>query len=176
MTLLTLLTLLGNTPPSNGLDPAVVGTIIGSVIVALLGTGVLSKKAGKAEGKAEAMQIGPQPFIVELKETFVTRREHDRLEALVAVNASKMEGLFEKTMKEVKDLNVATSAAISKQGERLSQEIEKVAKGAYEGRQRLHNTVNAQGEKIAALQVGANVASELRQVSETIVEAINGKK
>lgn len=158
-----------------GMTPEVVGTIIGSVIVALIGGGLIGKRTGKAEGKAEAMQIGPQPFMVELKEAFVTRREFDRLEGVVAVNASRVEGMFRETMKEVKDLHSQTSKTLTRQGERLSEEIEKVAKGAYEGRQRLHSTVNAQGEKIAALSAAANVASELRQVSENIVEAIKSQ-
>jgi hypothetical protein len=161
---------------SNVLTPQVVGTIIGSVVLALLGGGMIGKRTGKAEGKAEAMEIGPQPFMVELKESFVTRREFDRLEGMVAVNATKVEGLFREAITEMKNLNAATNKTVTRQGERLSEEIEKVAKGAYEGRQRLHMKVNAQGEQISALAAGANVATELRTVSETIVAAIENQK
>lgn len=171
-----LMMVLANAPVSSGISPEMVGTIIGAVIVALIGGGVLGKRVGKNEGKAEAMQIGPQPFMVEMKETFVTRREFDRLEGMVAVNASRVEGMFRETMKEVKDLNAATQKQIVRQGEKLSDEIEKVAKAAYEGRQRLHNNVNELGRETAAMKVKNDVTTELKHVADTIVEAIKETK
>jgi uncharacterized protein YecA (UPF0149 family) len=171
-----MMTYLAEASAANGLSPEAVGILIGGIITALVGGGLLGKRAGKTEGKAEALQVGPQPFMVELKETFVTRREHDRLEAMVAVNATRVEGMFRETMNEVKTLNAQTNSALIRQGERLADEIEKVAKAAYDGRQRLHNHVNSHGEKIAALSVNNDVATELARVSEVIVEAIKETK
>ena len=155
-----------------GLDPVTVGTIIGGVITALIGGGLIGKRTGKAEGKAEAMQIGPQPFMIELKEAFVTRREFDRLEGVVAVNASRVEGMFRETMKEVKDLNAATAKTLTRQGEKLSQDIRDVAAGAYQGRQKIHHTVNINGERLAKVEQQIETATELKAVAETICEAI----
>ena len=157
------------------LDPITVGTIIGGVITALVGGGLIGKRTGKAEGKAEAMQIGPQPFMVELKEAFVTRREFDRLEGVVAVNASRVEGMFRETMKEVKDLHSATAKTITKQGEKLSQDIRDVATGAYNGRQKIHQTVNSNAERLAKVEQRIETTTELKAVAESICEAIQSK-
>ena len=160
------------TTVSGALTPEVVGTIIGTVVMALIGGGLIGKRTGKAEGKAEAMQIGPQPFMVELKEAFVTRREFDRLEGIVAVNASRVEGMFRETMKEVKDLNAHTAKTITRQGEKLSQDIRDVASGAYSSRQKIHHTVNANAERLAKVEQRLETTTELRAVAETICEAI----
>lgn len=168
--------ILADAAVSGALTPQVVGTIIGSVIVALVGGGIIGKRTGKAEGKAEAMQVGPQPFMVELKEAFVTRREFDRLEGVVAVNASRVEGMFRETMKEVKDLNASTAKTITRQAERLAQDIRDVATGAYQGRQKIHNTVNANGERLAKVEERLEITTELGVVAESIVEAIKANK
>lgn len=160
----------------SGLSPEVVGTILGAVIAALVGGGFLGKRVGKTEGKAEAMQIGPQPFMVELKEAFVTRREFDRLEGIVAVNASRVEGMFRETMKEVKEQNTALGKTVTRQGERLSQEIKDVATGAYLGRQKIHTTVNSNAERLAKIEERADVAGEIGKMSEVIVDALTTLK
>lgn len=155
-------------------DTMISGNWITAFVVAVIGAlgAVWARNTGRKEGKAEVMQIGPQPFMVELKEHFVTRREHDRLEALVAVNATRVEGMFRETMKEVKDLNVATNKTLVRQGERLSQEIKDVATGAYLGRQKIHTSVNANAERLSKVEERADVASEIGKMSEAIVEAL----
>lgn len=158
------------------LEPETVGTIIGAVILALLGGGLVGKKTGKvegkvegkAEGKAEALLIGPQPFMVELKQDFVTRREFEKLEGRLEIAVSDMKGLFRETMSEVKGQTSFVIKKMDGQNDRLTKKIEEVASGAYQGRQRLHNTVNDQGERLAALEATSNVANQLGKLASAI--------
>lgn len=163
----------GSQPVNDSFSTATLLAILGGLgtLIGAIGT-VIHGKNQRAAGKAEVTQIGPQPFMVELKETFVTRREHDRLEALVAVNATRVEGMFRETMTEVKNLNATTNKTLIRQGERLSQEIKDVATGAYLGRQKIHTSVNANAERLSKVEERADVASEIGKMSEAIVEAI----
>lgn len=151
-----------------GLDPAMVGTIIASVIVALISGGFLGKKVSDQT----RMTIDPQPLLVKMQEEFVSRREFDKLEVTVAVNATKAEGYFREASNEMRQAVSSMAKSLERQNERLTAEIGKVASGAYEGRQRIHAKVNEQGEQIASLRSQMNVAGELAQVGEAISTAL----
>jgi len=152
----------------SSLSPATVGTIIGAVVVALLGGGVLGKKTGKAEGKAEAMLIGPQPFMVELKQDFVTRREFEKLEGRLETSVTEMKGLFRETMSEMKCQTNLTLKKMDGQNERLTKKIEEVAGGAYGGRQKLWETLNPLRVEVGALQATSDVAGQLGKLAAAI--------
>jgi hypothetical protein len=130
---------------------------------------VRGKADGKAEGKAEALQVGPQPFMVELKEQFITRREFDQLAAMVAVNTTEMKGLFRETMAAMAEQSRTLSKRIENQNDRLTKEIKDMGQGAYLGRQKIHNTVNAQGERLAKVEARVELADE---IAEAIVGAV----
>ncbi len=152
----------------SGLDPAAVGTIIGSVIAALATGGIIGKKVSDSTKTT----IDPQPLMVKMQEEFVSRREFDKLEITVALNATKAEGYFREASNEMRQAVSTMAKSLERQNERLTTEIGKVASGAYEGRQRIHQKVNEQGEQIAALRAQVNVAEELQSVGEAIVEAM----
>lgn len=161
-----------------------VGTLIGTVILALVGGGVLGKRTGKvegkAEGKAEAMQIGPQPFIVQLREEFATRRELEKVEAtmnghVAEMKASaqtavtKMESLFQQTMTAMSAQTTATTNMIERRHKTTMEEIGKVAQGAYHGRQKLWEQVNDQREDLAAVKATSDVAGQIGKLAEALV-------
>ncbi len=127
-----------------------------------------SKVEGKAEGKAEAMQIGPQPFIVQLREEFATRRELDKLETTILASAVKTEAAFEKFADLTAKQNDNLSKRLVSQSDRLSKKIEDVAGGAYQGRQRIHVTQNEHTAQIAALQANIDVARSLDKLADAL--------
>lgn len=131
-----------------------------------------AKAEGILQGKAEALQVGPQPFMVELKEQFITRREFDQLASMVALTSSEMKGLFRETMKALDERNAALTKKLDNQNERLCKKIEDVASGAYQSRQRIHLNVNAQGERLAKLEERTEIRGELKAVGEVIAEAL----
>jgi hypothetical protein len=155
-----------------GLDPATVGTIIGGIIAALIGGGLIGKKSGKtegkAEGRAEAMQIGPQPFMIELKEQFITRREFDQLAGMVAVNNTEIKGLFKETMQAIAAQNTALTKKIENQNARLTQDLKEVSAVDWDGRKAIWEQVNLQREGLAAIKANSNVAGEIGKLAEAL--------
>jgi len=156
----------------SGISPEAVGIIIASVITALLGGGYLGKKSGKsegkAEGKAEAMQVGPQPFIVQLREEFATRRELDKLETTILSSAVKTEAAFEKFAELTAKQNDNLSKRLVSQSDRLSKQINEVGSGAYQGRNRIHVTQNEHTAQIAALQANIDMAKAIDRLADAI--------
>lgn len=151
-----------------GMSPEVVGAIIASVIISLVSGGLLGKKVSDSSKTT----IDPQPLMVKMQEDFVTRREFDKLETVVAVNAAKSEGYLRQASEQMEKSVAALSKSMERQNERLTGKIEEVARGAFDGRRRIHDNVNEQGQKIAALTERSDIAGELAQVGAKIVEAI----
>lgn len=162
---------LANTTPPN---PDNSGAIITGFVVAVIGAigTALAGIMGKRSGRAEAVQISNQPLQVKLEEHFVTRREFDKLEAAMSRDVAEMKGLFQLTMQKVEDQNKNLTSKIERQGERLSEQIVAVSKGAYEGRKGIHQKLNAQGEQIAALEAKADVARELGKFGTALTKAL----
>lgn len=153
---------------SNGIPPETVGIILASVITALIGGGFLGKKVSDSTRTT----IDPQPLMVKMQEDFVTRREFDKLETLVAVNAAKSEGYLRQASEQMSTAVSTLIKSMERQNERLSVKIEEVAKAAFEGRRRIHDNVNEQGEQIAKLQERTEISGELAEVGGKIAEAI----
>lgn len=174
MTMLHLMILLAQSagvplPPDN--SAAVITGFVVAVIGAI-GAAVATVK-GKQAGRAEAaVQIANQPLQVKLEEHFVTRREFDKLEAAMSRDVAEMKGLFQLTMQELKTQTTNLTQKMERQGERLSEQVIAVSKGAYEGRKGIHQKLNHQGEEIAALQAKGDVARELGKLGAAITKAL----
>lgn len=152
-----------------------VGTIIAVVVGALLGGGAW----GKRIGKAEAQQIGPQPFIVQMAEEFVTRREFEKLEGtmnthivemkgMVNSSTAEMKGLFQQTMKEMTDQTKATNNLIERRHKTTMEEINGVASKAYEARGRIHENLNRTREELKALAATSDVAGQIGKLADAV--------
>jgi hypothetical protein len=145
---------------------------VGAVIATLLGGLIAGGFVGKKVSDSNKTTIDPQPLLVKMQEEFVSRREFDKLEVTVALNATKAEGYFREASNEMRQAVSSMAKSLERQNERLTSEISKVAGAAYEGRQRIHAKVNDLGEQIAALRSQINVAGELAEVGEAIVETM----
>ena len=149
-----------------GLDPVTVGTIIGGVITALIGGGLIGKKSGRAEGKAEAMMIGPQPFMVDIKKEFITRAEHDVYRAEVRADFQRMEGSIIRMSDKVETKHLELLAT-----------IERAASSGVNGRVAIWESLKPLGNEVAALKATSNVAAQLEKLAEAITanHQSNGK-
>lgn len=121
-------------------------------------------------------QIGKRRVSVSFEEQFVSRREFERLESQVTANMTEVKGLFQQTMQVIKDGAAVTERRIENQNKRLSESIEKVAKGAYDGRGKIWNRVNddskAFAEDLAVLKERSNFADGIEKLGEVLVAAI----
>lgn len=139
-----------------------VAAVVGAIMVKN------AKSQGKTEGKQEALMIGPQPFKVQLAEEFVTRREFERLEATIAVNATRMEGLFERTMDSVEASNTRLTKQLGNQNDRLTKKIEEIGSAGHAGRAKIWDKVNEQRESIAAIEAVSDVATQIGKLAEAL--------
>jgi hypothetical protein len=126
------------------------------------------REKGRELGKAEALQIGPQPFIVQLKEEFITRREFEKLEGRLEVHATEMKGLFRETMQAVSTSADRTQKRIENVTKQLTEDIRACGTGAYNGRQKLWQDVNDLREEVARQGVHTDVACKIEKLADAI--------
>jgi|JFJP01.1.fsa_nt_gi hypothetical protein len=122
---------------ATGLDPATVGVIIGSVIAALLGGGVLGKKVSDSTRTT----IDGQPLMVKMQDEFVTRREFESLESRMAGDVKEMKGLFREALR-----------TISERDHVLQQAIKESAENDYKGRTAIWDQVNDQRARLKSVE------------------------
>lgn len=167
--------LMANTPGGDSMSVQSVGALIGSILLALIGGGVLGKKVSDSN----KTHILNSPLDVRLKEEFVTRREFEKLEltmnsyileikGTVIASTTKMEGIFHLTMQKMESQSTSMTAKVERQSRELRDEIGKVASGAYAGRQKIWEQVNEQRDGISALKATTNVAKEIGKLAEAI--------
>lgn len=141
------------TPPSGGMDPVMVGTMLGSMLVALVGGGLIGKKVSDVT----KTQVGPQPFIVDFKKEFITRAEHDVYRAEVRADFQRVEANFLRVSDKVETKHME-----------LLLTIERAAKTGVDGRVALWNEIKPMGNEIAALKATSNVAQQLEKLGATL--------
>lgn len=130
-------------PPAGGNDT--LGQIlpwISTFVVGVLGVVVRghAKKQGIEEGK-QRVQIEPQPLNVKMEDHFITRREFDSFKSEIRGDVIEIKGLFQQTM-----------TKIETQSATLTRDIKEMGTGAYNGRQKLWEKVNDQGERLRSVE------------------------
>lgn len=160
MIMMQILAEVSGTPPDTMISGNWITTSVVAVISAL---GIAwARNSGKAAGRAEAQQIGPQPFIVKMTEEFVTRREFVELKGEIRNDVTEMKNLFEKTMIKIDGQNTS-----------LTEAIEEGIKEGRMGRVALWNELNPQGKELAALKATGDVAAQIGKLADAI--KTNGK-
>jgi hypothetical protein len=146
--------LLAQTPT---LDPMTVGTIIGGILITLIGGGVLGKKVSDATSKVRVIN---SPLDVCIAEQYVRREEFAEFKGEVKADLREMRGLFDKAL-----------TLINERDAKLTDTINTVASGAYEGRRRLHDKVNDHAAKLSAIEVKTDVSKAIGKLGAAIMTA-----
>ncbi|WP_193214947.1 hypothetical protein [Luteolibacter marinus] len=156
-----LLALLANTPaPSIPAD--VVAYLLIAVVTVMGGGGAF---LGKKIIDSKKVTIDPQPLQVQMQDHFVSRREFDALRAEVRVDFAKLEGLISTQNERVERKHMELLAT-----------IERAAKTGVDGRVALWNqlredkddaanTFKEQGERIAKVEAGVDIAGRFERVA-----------
>ena len=147
-----------------GISPGAVGTILGGVLVALVGGGILGKKV-EASRK---VTIDPQPLEIDLKERFVTRREFEKHELRVEVSLGEIKGILNGTSAKMEALFERTMDTIEKRDKSTAAKLDSISTGAYRGRQKLWEQTNASREDVAGLKATSDVANQIGKLAEAI--------
>lgn len=111
--------------------------------------------------QGRAVTIEKQPVEIALQKEYVTRTEFSEFKGEMKAEVREMKGLFDKAV-----------TLITERDERLTATINDVAKGAFEGRRRIHETVNLQGEKIAVLSDRADVSKAIGKLGAAMMTVL----
>jgi hypothetical protein len=156
-------------PDAGGISPEMVGAIVAAVVAALLGGGIAGKKITESR-----TTIANDPVRVAMAEDFVTRREFERLEVLVAVNATKSEGYLRQANEQMSASVAMLSKALERQNERLVKKIEEFGSSAYHGRKAIWDQVNEQRERVSRMEVHADTGDKIEKLAGAL-HALAGK-
>lgn len=122
---------------AQGIPPETVGIIIGSVIAALIGGGLLGKKVSDSTRTT----IDGQPLMVKMQDEFVTRREFESLEGRMAGDVKEMKGLFRESIRTITERDL-----------QLQHSIKEMAENDYKGRTAIWEQVNDHRARIKSME------------------------
>ena len=114
----------------------------------------------KIEG-TPGVNVKNETLGVRLHEAWVTRQEFLDFKSEIKADVREMRGTFEKL-----------ATIIDERDRKLTEMIEKVASGAYEGRRRLHEQVNNHGQQLAVLAAKTDISKGLGSLGAAIKQAI----
>lgn len=124
-------------------------------------TGIVAYTKGKTDRK---VKIENQPIEVSMQERYVTRTEFAEFKGELKADVREMRGSYDRL-----------TMLIDERDKKLTEMIERVAQGAFEGRRRIHDVVNQQSKEIAALGVKADVSKSIGKLGAAIMETIKPK-
>lgn len=118
---------------------------------------VLYAKGAKDKGDRQVTLKG-QPLEIALQERYVTRQELSEFKGEIKADIREMRGSYDRLV-----------LLLDERERKLTELIEKVASGAFEGRRRIHEEVNAQGKQIAAIGVNSDVSKHIGKLGSAIM-------
>lgn len=131
-----LLELIANAAPVQPVDH----DFMGKLVAGLIALGALGGVFGFQLGRRK-VSLEPQPLAVKMEDHFVTRREFDSFKGEITADIKEIKGLFRETV-----------ALIRQQQENLTKDIRDMGTGAYNGRQKIWDKVNDQGERLKSVE------------------------
>lgn len=118
-------------------------------------SGVVSYSKGK---QARSVTIDKQPVEIALQREYVTRTEFAEFKGELKADVREMRGSYEKL-----------AMLIDERDKKLGEMLEKVAAGAFEGRRRIHEEVNAHSKSIARLEAKGDISKGLASLGKAIM-------
>lgn len=111
--------------------------------------------------QARVVTIDKQPVEIALAKDYVTRSEFAEFKGELKADVREMRGAYDKLV-----------LLINERDEKLSTMIGDVAKGAFEGRRRIHETVNNQSNQIAVLSDRVDVAKSIGKLGAAVMATL----
>jgi hypothetical protein len=138
---------------AGGISAGDVGVIIAAIISGLIGGGVIGKKVSDSNVK-----VSNNPLEVSLREQYVRREEFAEFKGEMKADVREMRGVFDKAI-----------TLIADRDERLTEIINSVASGAYEGRRRLHDKVNEHSARLERMAVNSDVSKSIGKLGAAVM-------
>ena len=106
---------------------------------------------------------------VRIEDEFVRRTELAEFKQEIRTEVQRMERSVDKLGDIILVRDESLRRTIKETSEALSDKIEKVASGAFEGRRRIHEEVNRHREQIAAIGVNSDVGKHIGKLGAAIM-------
>jgi gas vesicle protein len=135
------------------------------VAIASLITGLVTYNKGRQN---RTVTIDGKPS-VRIEDEFVRRTELAEFKQEIRTEVQRIERSVDKLGDIILVRDESLRRTIKETSEALSDKIEKVASGAFEGRRRIHETVNEHGKQIAAIGVNADVGKHIGKLGAAIM-------
>jgi hypothetical protein len=127
-------------------------------------------RRGVAKGKVEReVTVAGQPVGVRLHDAYVTRTEFIEFKAEIKSDVKDIRNSVDRMSEVILVRDETMRRTVKETAEALSLKIEAVASGAYEARRRIHETVNAQGQRLAAIETKADISKGLGSLGKAIM-------
>lgn len=139
---------------TTGAISAVASMVVG--VVAWITRGRQGRNV-KIEGEP-SVHVANETLGVRLYEAYVTRNEFMEFKGEIKSDVREMRGSYDKL-----------TLLINERDKKLSEMIERVAAGAFEGRRRIHEEVNAQGKAISAIGAKADISKGLGTLGKALM-------
>lgn len=154
---------------AQGIDPSSVGTIIATVIAALLGGGFLGKKISDGT----RIQIDPQPLEISMRKEYVTRTEFAEFKGELKTDVKEMRGLFDQAVRMITDRDERLTSDIKGMAERMHTSIQEVQVEAAERRRRIHDKLNEHADQLARIDARTEVSKSIGKAAAAIMALAN---
>jgi hypothetical protein len=142
----------GNGGDMNYVTTGAIGLVMSAIV------GVITYSKGRA---TRSVTIEKQPVEIALQREYVTRSEFAEFKGELKADVREMRGAYDKLI-----------MLIDERDQKLSNLIESVAKGAFEGRRRIHEEVNAQGKQLAGIEARTDVSKSIGKLGGALMQAI----
>jgi hypothetical protein len=126
---------------------------IAAVCSLISGVVLYSKGRQKRE-----VSLTDQPVGVKLADQYVTRQEFAEFRGELKADVREMRMSYDKLL-----------TLIDERDRKLTESIQAVASGAYEGRRRLHDTVNLHSKQLASIETKADIGKGLTTLGKAIM-------
>ena len=151
------------------MDAITVGTIIGGILVALLGSGMIvvkQKESWKASGANEVRQqmtIGPQPFQIDiLKDTLVRKEDMHHFQNEIKTDVKDMRNMYQQLI-----------ITLNERDAKFREKIDTVDSRMQESRTRIHEKINNHADRLKAVETQADIGKAIGQLGKAILKANN---
>jgi hypothetical protein len=185
--------LLAETAAAAPSDPGVSGALLMQILgwvtsfvlavvgaVAIKGVRATAKQQGKAEGKAEALQIGPQPFEVAVREQYVTRAECLACKTDMTATVREMRSMYDKTnalfmerdersQERTKTMGEMLSSKIGELAERVHTRINELEETGGERRRRIHDKINEHADLLSRIDARTDVSKAIGKLGAAMM-------
>ncbi len=157
------------TAAAPGLDPMTVGTLIGGILITLIGGGVLGKKISDG---TKITLTNPQ-LDVEVREQLVTRAECLACKTDAKSELKEIKGLYDKTVTLLLERDERQSLRTKELADQMHSQIQEMGERDLEGRRRIHDQVNAHDKLIAHIDARTDVSKSISKAAGAIMALAN---